>query len=289
MIIKEKNYLKEGPGAGYTISVGDYEVKSIDNVVIDSIEPAGNNYFSGITIKGKCLGKVVANEVEAESYYYGTVELNDIPAEFTWFEYDFDGDECDRDELILNDNVVKERIFKDYSEDYDSAEDVDYYEFSLEEIFKYLTVEDIDPIIVKKCLDIAISGSSSSINYGGGYVHSTYDGQLTETDDISFDNSNITCDMYITDKEVIDYIDKAVSGDNQYTTYDIQIGNEVIESYATDEYSLDDVIEEAKKYAEEEDINISNISIKRTYWTDYFNGDSDIDEWETVWEGSEEN
>lgn len=289
MIIKEKNYLKEGPGAGYTIDAEDYEVQSIDNVTIDSISPAKYNWYVSLTICGKCAGKVIANGVQAESYYYGTEELNDVPAEFTWFEYEIDLTTYDIEDLILDDNKVKARIFKDYSEDYDSVDDVDYSDFSMEEIFNYITVEDIDTRTVVNWLKDEINGASSSINYGGGYVHSTYDGQLTETDDISFDNSNITCDMYITDKEVIDYIDRAVSGDNQYTTYDIQIGNEVIESYVTDEYSLDDVIEEAKKYAEEEGINIFNVSIKRTYWTDYFNGDSDIDEWETVWEGSEEN
>lgn len=291
-MIKEKNYLKEGPGAGYTIDVKDYNVQSIDNLTLDSIERAGNKYFVGITIKGKCIGKVIANGVHAESYYYGTEELNDVPAEFTWFEYDFT-DDYYIDELILNDNAVKSRIFKDYSEDYDSVEDVDYSDFSLEEIFKYLTVEDIDPVSIKEYLEQEIDDASSSLIYGGGWSHATYDGQLTKDDSgaESFDNANITCDMYITNKEIIEYIDKAVSGNNTEETYEIidDEYDDIIESYNTNEYDLDDVIKKAIEYAENNDeLGIEDLIIRKTYWKSDFEGNWDPEDDEIVWRGSDE-
>ena len=148
IIIKEK-LLKEGPGAGYTISVNNYEVQSIDDIKIDSIELGDKKYNDTIVIKGTCIGKVLANGVVANSYYYGTNTMNNVPAEFTWFEYslyDYDIDS------ILKGNKVEQRIYNDYQNDYDSIEDIELSDFSIDELFNYITVEDIYLDELKKYL-----------------------------------------------------------------------------------------------------------------------------------------
>ena len=163
----------------------------------------------------------------------------------------------------------------------------------MEEIFKYLTVEDIDPVSIKEYLEQEIDDASSSLIYGGGWSHATYDGQLTEDDSgaESFDNANITCDMYITDKEIIEYIDKAVSGDNTEETYEIidEKYGDIIESYNTNEYDLDDIINKAIEYAENSDeLGIEDLIIRKTYWKSDFEGNWDPEDDEIVWRGSDE-
>ena len=52
--------------------------------------------------------------------------------------------------------------------------------------------------------------------YGGGYTHSTYDGKVLDVEDSGIAN------MYIEDKNLITYIDKAVTGNNIYTIYKVE-------------------------------------------------------------------
>lgn len=276
IIIKEK-LLKEGPGAGYTISVNNYEVQSIDDIKIDSIELGDKKYNDTIVIKGTCIGKVLANGVVANSYYYGTEAMDNVPAEFTWFEYSFD-DYIDR---ITENNKVLQRMYNDNQEDYDSINDERLIYTSLTDAFDYMTVEDISINKLRNLLIYDINSSSSDIIYGGGYLHSTYDGQLTKEDTTSFSDADLICDLYITDNEIINYIDKAVIGDTQYTTYDISIDGDMIgDSYNTDDYTLDDVIRIVdEKYYDKP------VTIYKTYWQEYAEGDTDILETEIVWEG----
>lgn len=288
MIIKEKNYLKEGPGAGYTITVGDYDVKSIDNVVIDSIELANDDSWSGLLIIGKCNGKVIANKLQAESYMYGTEELNNIPAEFDQFVYEYTDYLSN---IILGSDIeeLENRIREKYEIDTNEIVDIDDYTYP--EIFDLLSVDMLDTKSVRESLKYAIDGNSTSIIYGGGYLHSTYDGRLTDTDNTSFDNENLICNLHIYPNEFyqwctpIEYIDKAVTGDNEYETYDVWDGTNHNEIESTDD--LESAIELAVEYAKSENADISDFYILHTTWKEYFNGDTDDIYDEEIWNGNE--
>jgi hypothetical protein len=287
--------IKEGPGAGYTITVGDYDVVSIDDFVVDSIELAGTESYAGLLIKGKCKGKVVANQLIAESYMYGTEELNDISAEFDWFEYEYNSDYIS--EIIKNENELKRRIFDKYKNEkyYDTVDDVDIDEFLFPEIFDLITIDILDNSEIKNMLKYDIENDSSSMIYGGGYVHSTYNGQLVETDDSSFNNINLVCNLHIAPNEIyqwcapIEYIDMAVTGENISTTYDIWDSgdnSDTIESYSSKEYSLEDIVDKAIKFANDNDIDIEDLYITETTWKEYFDGGIEDIFDEIVWRGT---
>lgn len=281
--------LKEGPGAGYTITVDNYEVKSIDNIVIDSIELAGTSVVDGLIIKGKCNGKVIANGLEATSYMYSTEKLDDIPAEFSWFEY-----ECNNypEDLIAASRLeeVKDRLRNEL--DLEPDEDIEIDDYSYSELFNVFTVDVIDTNAVAEALSNAFEHSSSSMVYGGGYSHCTYDGQLVENDESSFNDENLICDLYISPNEYnqwctpIEYIDKAVTGDNEYDTYDIWDGayNDIVDSAD----NLDSAIEIANNYAEKENADIAEFYITRTTWKEEFDGNVDNIYDEEVWRGDEQ-
>lgn len=281
--------LKEGPGAGYTITVGNYDVKSIDNIVIDSIEIGE---YDAIIIKGKCEGKVIANELKASSYMYSTEELNNIPAEFSWFELDCDY-EYVSDLIDANGiNVLNQRIFDKYKDEYyDSIADVEIDEFTLSEIFDLITIDILDKKYIKTILQDTIESYSTSIVYGGGYVHSTYDGQLSDEEDYDF-GDKLICNIYIYPNEFyqwctpIEYIDKAVTGNNEYDTYDIWDGayNDIVDSAD----NLDSAIEIVNNYAEKENADIAEFYITRTTWKEEFDGNVDNIYDEEVWRGDEQ-
>ena len=295
MKILEKNTLKEGPCAGYTITVGNYNVLSINNLVIDSIELAGTESYAGLLIIGKCNGKVIANELRAESYMYATEELNDIPAEFDWFEYEYNTDYIS--EIIKNENELKQRIFNKYKNEnyYDTIDDVDIDEFTFSEIFDLITIDILDNNEIKNALMNDIENDSSSMVYGGGYSHSTYNGQLVETDDSSFNNSNLICNLHIAPNEIyqwcapIEYIDMAVTGENISTTYDIwdsKDNSDIIDSYSSIEYSLEDIVDKAIKFANDNNIDIEDLYITETTWKEDFDGVTDDIFDEIVWRGT---
>lgn len=285
--------IKEGPGAGYTITVGDYDVVSIDDFVVDSIELT---LYGGLLIKGKCKGKVIANQLIAESYMYSTEELDNISAEFDWFEYE--PDSRFMSEFIKNENELKRRIFDKYKNEdyYDTVDDVSIDEFFADEIFDLLTVDILDIDAIKNMLKYDIENDSSSMVYGGGYVHSTYNGQLVETDDSSFNNIYLICNLHIAPNEIyqwcapIEYIDMAVTGENISTTYDIwdsEDNSDIMESYDSTEYSLEDIVDKAIKFANDNNIDIEDLYITETTWKEYFDGNTeDIDD-EIAWQGTD--
>lgn len=101
--------------------------------------------------------------------------------------------------------------------------------------------------------------------YGGGWSHSTFDGNL----ELSYENSNYyssACDLekmeiHFTDQTVIDVIDKYSTGEN-YTT-----------EYRTDDGEYFETKEEAIKYAEENDCDF--VEEVREFWS--YDGEENYD------------
>ena len=70
-------------------------------------------------------------------------------------------------------------------------------------------------------------------NYGGGYSHSTYDGTIADASERKRYGGGITAK--ITDENIIDYIDRSVSGETIYDEYTLTDDDGVIEVYPTEE------------------------------------------------------
>lgn len=188
-------------------------------------------------------GTCTLDKVVADSYYYGTEELFDVEA----------------------------RVLKLYVEWYNEG-------------LGYPQPEEMDE---SELIDLAKSelvnlDDEIRYNYGGGWMHSTYNGTIGEISDSRDD----VVELVITDQEVIDYIDKAVTGDTIYDVY-----------YVEDE--RDDIIEafddekDAVAFAKEElaSGNYSEVTVEKVVEKYLFGGEPDVDFYgdsEVVWQGQYE-
>lgn len=296
----------EGPGAGYTIHAEDISYVSGKDIKVESISS------TELILTGEFKFKV--GTLSAESYYYNTGDISDVDCianelnidiEYTnitsyFFEKALKPDALKR---------IKNAIFKNSAKDYDwvTANDVkfadliDVYGYHNDSIiYNYLTASDFDikssdfisgvDYLIDDC--VADNGDSSFV-YGGGYIHSTYDGQIMSIEDNDF------ADMYIDDstekgKQTIEYIDKAVQGENVSVNYDVYIDNDYIDSFYNedDEVAENEAITYAKDYIEHNEVqDVADCYVQRVEWLDLFNGtdwDSDIQDSEIVWNGYDE-
>ena len=149
-------------------------------------------------------------------------------------------------------------------------------------MIEVLTIEDIDKNYIKSELSEA-SNYTGSGNLGGGWVHSTFDGnfELDRINSRSGYNSIDKITGQVVSQMVIDFIDQAVTGDN--VEYDVYFNGDGLDGY--DE--LDKAIEALKEYINKEiadgnveDINFSECTVERYYY--YLrNGSEDNWEYET--------
>lgn len=238
--------LNEGPGAGYTIEVdglSDINVNSAN--VTEYVDEVG--WY--VDVDGTCN----IDNLSANSYYYGTGYLYNVPAKITkvfvnWYwvdEYD-DLSEMDEDELArFMTSYIKDRL----------------------DDTKFETV------------------------YGGGWMHSTYDGTID-----AIDSERGDIDLVITDQDIINYIDIAVQGENTYSEYRIMCNDTFNGEVYEDE---DEAIEEAKRqfYSQADGIDDldydifedgDNYQVVKTTGYYYYNGDiDDYSEDEVVWDSAD--
>lgn len=251
--IKESRMLKEGPGAGYTISFENLNINNVGSFKINNVyvRHSYGSWSVEINVTGSFNGTV--DITGAESYYYGIrevfedtpCEITEVKSELNVFDYydeeDFGIDEDDEDE------VVESKLI-DYYENIDAKELLEFINYSMET-------------------------DSGDFVYGGGYSHSTWDGQFMDVDD----NDEFT--GYITNQKIIDYVDKAVSGDcdsESYELFDDDNGEPLDEYFASEE--------EARDRAEELLRSGECYAIRCRVYYDYemFNGDIDIVDYQTA-------
>lgn len=204
---------------------------------------------------------------------------------------------------------IKNAIFKSSAKDYDwvTADDVkfndlvDEYGYQNDSIiYNYLTASDFDIKSSDFMFGIAeiIDGFVDDYDditfvYGGGYSHSTYDGQIMSIEDNDF------ADMYIDDstekgKQTIEYIDKAVQGENVSVEYEVYIDNDFKDGFYDDddEDAENKAIAYAKDYIEHDEVqNIDDCYVQRVEWLELFDGtdyNTDMQDSEIVWNGYEE-
>lgn len=207
--------LKEGPGAGYTITADGFSNVTITSARV--IEADGDGGL--VEVNGTCT----IDELHAESYYYGTGKMYDIQADITQV----------------------------YVNDYDLGYDENISEMSEDELIIFVTEyvkNDIDKI---------------EYTYGGGYIHSTYDG--------SIDDGDAQIALQITDKDAIHFIDIAVVGDNYSEEYRVTTEYNGDIDYFEDE---DSAVEYANKLAVDPEYVGDTIYVER--WIEYYDFYGDL-------------
>lgn len=251
--IKESRMLTEGPGAGYTISFEHLNIDSVGSCKINNVYVLHSYGYWSVVIKatGSFIGTV--DITGAESYYYGIrevfentpCEITEVKCELVVFDYydeeDFGIDEDDEDEVVENKLI-------NYFENIDAKELLEFINNSMET-------------------------NAGDFNYGGGYVHSTWNGQFMDVDD----NDEFT--GYITNQKIIDYVDKAVNGEcdsESYELFDDDSGEPIDEYFATEQEAIDraeELLRSGEYYA---------IRCRVYYDYEMFNGDIDIVDYQTA-------
>jgi hypothetical protein len=158
-------------------------------------------------------------------------------------------------------------------------------------ICRNITVESTydDPITEEDVRDAIENGSWNADGiYGGGWIHSTFDGEVeVDVDSDFYGNAFVNKATYqIVDGDVIDFIDKAVLGEN--VEYFAWYNGQQLGSYSTE----DDAIREVKYYINEQisdgtpdNVDFAECWVESEYW--YLtneSGDIDYDnDPEVVW------
>lgn len=296
----------EGTGAGYTIEAQDISYISGKNIKVESVSS------TELILTGNFKFKV--GTLSAESYYYNTGDISDVDCIANKLNIDIENTiitDYFFEKAIKPDALkrIKNAIFKNCAKDYDwaTADDVkladliDVYSYHNDSIiYNYLTSSDFDikSSVFMSGIDEIIDGFVDDNNditfvYGGGYSHSTYDGQIMSIEDNDF------ADMYVDDstengKQIIEYIDKAVQGDNISVVYEVYIDNDFMDEFYNDddEDAENKAIAYAKDYIEHNEVqNIDNCYVQRVEWLELFDGtdyNTNMQDSEIVWNDYEE-
>jgi len=258
--------LTEGPGAGYSIKW------SVDNIystnVSDVIFDIGKQDYSGATHEGRlvinanieCEMKCRVTIDDASSYYYGIPHpIEAIDAVITRI-YVTDLDEADGYYVKNEGNsyvVYGQYDWRGQSETYGSFNSLDAAYDKIISLVKTEVLENVnDPDYIMDILRTMTDHyeeNTFEFVFGGGYSHSTFDGELHD--------SNDCVDAEILDKDIIDFIDKAVQGENYYISYRVDFIDGSFDYFDTEEEVIngaDDEIESISKvkewYDEKDDI-----------------------------------
>ena len=228
--------LNEGPGAGYTIKVnGLSDINITSASFVDYVEEVGWTF----DVSGTCN----IDKMSADSYYYGTGDMMNVPANITkifvnWYWVDED------EETVRN---------------FSDSELVDWINSFANDRLDDIEIETV---------------------FGGGWMHSTYDGTIDAVDKEDGDVS-----LVITDKEAIDYIDTAVQGENYAESYIVTDETDtVLEAFDTEEEAIAFAQEELKTGSYEA------LTVERynNYWG--YGGEyiDTFEDGEVVWQGEYE-
>lgn len=234
--LTESKQLNEGPGAGYTLS-GKMSITAVESLTPIKYESADYGSYD-VTFNCVALGKI--EDFEFYSYMYGD-KMDSAEVEISAIKTNFYAEHIDDIEALVRNNLEE----------------------------------------VKDCL----VGATVRVDYvyGAGWLHSKFDGTIAKIDDTvkdsdivygdTFDIEVFEFDAKIKDTDVIEYVDKAVTGDNfsyMYTVID-EDGNP-----GDAFFEEDDAIEYAKKHHCQ--------AVDKTECKELFGGDTEWLDSEIVWE-----
>lgn len=255
-VVKNKKKLNEGPGAGYDISSKCY-IEKVTSLSLEKIDSFEENVQYGIVYVDatfNCDIDLVVGNLEFSSYYYGG--------------------SVDR---VVDGKATKISLSMTFEAD-SMRVDSDFVERKING-----ALEDIKSLLVKETFD-------TKIVYGGGWLHVAYDGTIAELSDVysvdytgayhnDYDTEVTGADANITEQDVIDYIDKVVTGDNFEEIYSVlDENNALLDSFGT--------FEEAKDFAfsEKDAKRIAKETVEVTFEDDV----NYLDDYEIVWEADDE-
>jgi hypothetical protein len=130
----------------------------------------------------------------------------------------------------------------------------------------------------------SINDTKIGVMIGAGYSHTTFDGNIeayADTSEISssFDDV-LEIEFDLTDKNAIEFIDKAVEGENISTEYAVIVDDDVDDVFATEE--------EAIEYAEEFEVEtVKNLYVQILYTIEKFDDDVDEEFGDIIWRDGE--
>ena len=277
-----------GAGAGYTIETKDVEVLNINDSAINitEVKQWDNGFVKGLTAEVDCDIDAVGS-VKAESYYYGTNWIANVPFKITHVSVNID----------IGNGRNAEMINPTDLEMYRTRYNVDNVEDLYEELTT-LSAKQLSRDYILECIRDGYFDGEGQV--GGGWTHSTFDGEAT----LSLNDHNGYNELYdatirITSQAAIEFIDQAVTGDN--VTYTAFADDDIIDGYATEDEAIEAVKQYIRDYVlpeiPQEDLeyeDFSNYYVERNYdylvdaGEDTMEYDTDYDYSEVVWTASAE-
>lgn len=252
-----------GPGAGYTI---EWELERIRRVnSFDVTDVSKPDKWGTVTVTADCDVDIDVTIKSAWSYMYGfNHPIEGVSAKIHRVVFDYN----------ISDNYGDLLNFEDYE---DLTDDAEYIDEVYNMVYQINEMDAVD--ILEDDAWEAIKGDEFS--YGGGYTHSTWDGTLLEVDDYNF------AFIQVTDPSVVEYIDKSVQGETNYSTYSVFVDDDAT-GYAFD--TEEEAIADAKEYIESGNYegDIANTYVVRDDWFEFYDGDTDLENSEIVWNAFDE-
>jgi len=115
--------------------------------------------------------------------------------------------------------------------------------------------------------------------YGGGYIHSTFDGEFDIRPSSDYADDIDAAVITINHANIVNFIDLAVTGDNR--EYEVRLNGEAIESFEDE----DEAIEALKSMIRDEisengfdSVDLSDCTVEENYWVEDVDGNFDIDD-----------
>lgn len=185
-----------GAGAGYTIKWTLEKIRKVNS--FDVVDASLIDSYGTVVVTADCDVELDVTIDSAWSYMYGFNEpIEGVSAKLSRIIFDFN---------VLDDTSLNPDDYEDGLQDKEFQDEVYNYVYQFNEMDAFDLLE----------YDAYEEIKSGEYNFGTGYSHTTWDGTIDEIDgDYNF------ADIKVTDQEVINYVDKAVLGDADYTYYQI--------------------------------------------------------------------
>ena len=217
-----------GAGAGYTITLRNCKIQSINSISIDEFTETKMGPYIGHEVVVDCDIDVIG-DIRAESYMYSCDWIKNVPMTIT------------------------------------SAT---------------LSIDSPDGVTEKTVEDAIREGSFNGEGvYGGGYIHSTFDGEF-EIDDIAesdYWNDITGATVKINHPNIIQFIELAVTGDNK--EYEVRFNNEPIEGFEDEDEAIEYLKQTIREVITEsgiDSIDFSDCTVEELFWEENVDGEVDI-------------
>lgn len=275
---KKNTYIKGGPGAGYSMKYKIYDVKYKSSIDVD-VEIPGTAWditkkdpsYVDLTFTGEFSCLVDLSDIE--SYYYSAGDFDDQKAIITkvwlpslWAEYQVEQDDTGFYVVDNGGDRYDGKRISDYfatKEEAQKKADELNYEY-------YTNLTDMD---CAEFVEDEIAGNEYKSVYGGGWTHATWNGTFAEIDERNWSQF---IDAHITDQDVIDYVDRAVQGENIDEIWELVEDNNYDDIAQYD--SEDDAREAAEKALESgaNKVQVNHIWDYYDFNGEFTDGDSEV-------------